>query len=244
MVFWCCWLSFSSLNAQKQDSTLISRHRPGFMWFFDGVRPSKLVDARKYDRFIVDVNYASWVSKEQHPIQPFWNSIGYSIQSIFDIPFTAKNTVGLGVGLGYEHTRIHSDQMLQYYPSSNSTILNNIPLNSGIEKYLFTTNKLFIPLEIRFRTSGWQFVKFQVGGRIGYQLLPKSHYFTTTENGLKEESIQAGFKNINPWIVSLHARIGIRNWAITTSYNLSSFFVKNQSTPLNGLQIGLSISLF
>ena len=119
-----------------------------------------------------------------------------------------------------------------------------MPLNAGINKSIFTANKIFIPIELRFRTAGWQHFKFQLGGRIGYQFLAQSHLFSKNTAGLKVETITSGFKDLDPLLMSVHARIGIRNWAITASYNLKPYFKNKQSTQINGLELGLSISLF
>ncbi len=240
-----CLIIFGfNINAQKVDSSLISRYRPGFMWFYGGIRPSKLVDAKKYDRLIVDLNYNDWINKNQPLFKNHWSSIGFNIQTVFDIPFNANNTVGMGFGIGYGHSRIQSDYLLNHVDSNQTTILTEIPLNSGIEKSVFTVNKIFVPIELRFRTAGWKHFKFQLGGRIGYQFLGQTHLFTKNNSGLEVETITSGFKDLDPLLMSVHARIGIRNWALTASYNLNPYFKNKQSTTLNGLELGLSISLF
>jgi hypothetical protein len=240
----CLFIVAYSANAQKPDSNLISRFRPGFLWFYGGIRPSKLVDAKKYDRLVVDVLCNDWINKNQSLFQNHWSSIGFNVQTIFDIPFNSKNTVGLGIGLGYGHSRIQSDYFLNHVDSNQTTILTEVPLNSGIEKSVFTVNKIFIPIEMRFRTAGWKHFKFQLGGRIGYQFLAQTHLFSKNPSGLKVETITSNFKDLNPLLMSVHARIGIRNWAFTASYNLNPYFKNKQSTTLNGLELGLSISLF
>ena len=47
-------LSAKFLFAQSPDPDLVTRNRPGILWFYDGFKSSKLTDARKYDRFIID----------------------------------------------------------------------------------------------------------------------------------------------------------------------------------------------
>ena len=239
-----CILFSSFADAQKPDSNLISRFKPGFMWFYGGIRPSKLVDARKYDRLIVDVVYNDWYNKNLSLFKNHWSSIGFNVQTIFDIPFNANNTFGIGIGLGYGRTRIESNNLLNYIDSSQTTILSPIPINAGIEKSVFTSNKIFIPLELRFRTKGWRHLKLHLGGRVGYQFLAQSHLFSKTNEGLEIEQITSGFKDFSPFFMSVHARMGIRNWALVASYNLSPYFNNRQSTQLNGLEVGLSISVF
>jgi hypothetical protein len=202
------------------------------------------VDAKKYDRLIVDVLYNDWINKSDKLFKNHWSSIGFNVQTIFDIPLNSSNRVGFGIGIGYGRTRIQSNQWLNHIDSNQTTILNDIPSNLGINKSIFTANKIFIPIELRFRTAGWQHFKFQIGGRIGYQFLAKSHLFSKNNAGLEVETITSGFKDLDPLLMSVHARIGIRNWALTASYNLMPYFKNKQSTQINGLELGLSISLF
>lgn len=237
-------LAVNSL-AQAPDSNLVSRSRPGIFWFYSGLRPSKLVDARKYDRFIVDVLYNDWTGKTQKPFQQHWSSIGWNIQAFFDIPLTPRNTVALGIGFGYGHTRIHlgSGQYLQRIDSSRTTELTDFMPFGSVEKSIFRSNKIFIPIELRFRTPGWKHVKFHVGGRIGYQFRTSNSVYTKI-NGNQNEFRTVGFYDLNPLLLSVHARVGIRSWALTASYNLSPYFKNKASTPLNGLELGVSISFF
>ena len=74
--------------------------------------------------------------------------------------------------------------------------------------------------------------------------LPKKHLFSRNDEGKLVENITDNFQDFNNLLVAAHARIGIRNWAITVSYNLLPYFKDKSSTQLNGLQLGLSISLF
>ena len=48
----------------------------------------------------------------------------------------------------------------------------------------------------------------------------------------------------NRLIYSVHARVGLRNWALYFSYNLNPIFSNQLSTQLNLVQMGLSVSLF
>lgn len=229
------------LAAQKPDSMLVSRFRPGFMWYFGGLRPSHLVDARKYDRLIIDILHTGWNGGSQQAFQQHWSSIGFNTQLIFDIPLTPRNTMALGIGLGYGHTRIRYDQALQRIDSNQTTALTDIP--PGIDKSVFRSNKLFIPVELRFRTPGWKHMKLHVGGRVGYQFRTSNSLYSTV-NSHKVENRTVGFYDLNPFFLSAHARFGIRNWALTASYNVTPYFKKGQSTQLRGLEVGLSISLY
>lgn len=232
---------FSSIPAgtwAQSDSNLVSRYRPGIMWFYTGFRPAKTFFAPRYDRLVFDLLYNDWVTDKQKAFQSHISSIGFNTQLFFDIPLTPKNIVSIGIGLGYGHSRIRYDQLLSQVTQPKSTVLIPFP-DSDYEKSVFKTNKLFIPVELRFRTPGWQHFKFQIGGRIGYQFAAKSKVF-------KENSVikTRNLYDLNPLLFSVHARVGIRNWAITASYNISPYFKNAKSTQINGLEIGLSVSLF
>jgi hypothetical protein len=243
-VFVCLFILGFNLNAQKVDSTLISRHRPGFMWFYSGVHSAKWLNVAKYDRMIVDIVYNDWGSNGFSFFKSNWKSIGFNVQSFYDTPLNKNNTVGIGWGIGYGYSRIESNYILNQTVNPNATFLTLNPANSGIERSSFTTNQIFVPIELRFRTDGWQHFKFQLGGRIGYSFLPKKHLFSRNDEGKLVENITDNFQDFNNLLVAAHVRIGIRNWAITVSYNLLPYFKDKSSTQLNGLQLGLSISLF
>lgn len=243
-LFVCLFILGFYSNAQKGDSTLISRYRPGFMWFYSGVHSAKWLNVAKYDRMIVDVVYNTWGGNEFSFFKSNWKSIGFNIQSFYDTPLNKANTVGIGWGIGYGHSRIESNYILNQSINPNATFLTLNHDNSGIERSFFSTNQLFVPIELRFRTDGWQHLKFQVGGRIGYSFLPKKHLFSRNDEDKLVENITDDFKDFNHFLLSAHARIGIRNWALTASYNLLPYFKSKSSTQVNGLQLGLSISLF
>jgi hypothetical protein len=229
--------------AQAPDPELVTRNRPGILWFYDGFKSSKLTDARKYDRFIIDLIHSDWMTENTKPFTNHWASIGFNTQFLFDIPLTIKNSVSLGIGLGYGHTKIKSDKVVTNLNNSIQTQLVDKSTISGLEKSIFKTNVLFIPLELRFRTPGWQHFKFQVGGRVGMQMRAKTKNFST-QNGKKTLQKVVGFQDLNRFVLGVHTRIGIRNWAIIASYNLTPYFDVDKVNQINGMEIGLSISLF
>lgn len=233
--------------AQKPDSLLATRYRPGLLWFYGGLKPSKLTDARKYDRVIIDLVHSDWMSENTKPFTNHWASIGFNTQFIFDIPLTKRNIISLGMGLGFGHSKIRSTQVLTNFSNLEEPIEEmqlvsqaSIP---NLKKSIFKTNVLFVPVELRFRTPGWQHFKFQVGGRVGVQMGPKTknYYEINGESSLVKRK---GFQDINRFLLSVHTRVGIRNWAITASYNVTPYFSASEKNQINGLEVGLSVSLF
>ena len=229
--------------AQKVEPDVASRHRPGLLWFYDGFKTSKLTDARKYDRLIIDLVHNDWMSDNTKPFQTHAGSIGFNTQLIFDIPITRKNIVSLGIGLGYGHTKIRSNQVVTNFNNSQETQLVSKTLFPDLDKSIFKSNLLFIPVELRFRTPGWQHVKLHVGGRFGLQMAAKTKDFSSI-NGQRSIHKTKGFQDLNRWMLSVHTRVGIRNWALTASYNITPYFDTSKENQINGIELGVSLSLF
>lgn len=229
--------------AQRTDPELATRYRPGILWFYDGLKSSKLTDARKYDRLIIDLVHSDWMSDNTKPLQTHAASIGFNTQLFFDIPLTQKNIVSLGLGFGFGHSKIRSNQVVTNFNNTEETQLASKSLFPNLDKSIFKTNVLFVPLELRFRTPGWQHFKLHVGGRVGLQMGAKTKNFNI-EDGQKSVQKRTGFQDLNRWLLSVHTRVGIRNWAITASYNLTPYFNTSTANQINGLELGLSVSLF
>ena len=229
--------------AQKSEPDVASRHRPGLLWFYDGFKSSKLTDARKYDRLIIDLVHNDWMSDNTKPFQTHWASIGFNTQLIFDIPLTPKNIISLGVGLGYGHTKIRSNQVVTTFNNTEEAQLVSKSQFPDLDKSIFKSNLLFVPVELRFKTPGWEHVKLHVGGRFGLQMGAKTKEFFSID-GQKSIHKTKGFQDLNRWMLSVHTRVGIRNWAITTSYNLTPYFDTSTENQINGLEVGISLSLF
>ncbi len=236
-------LSFSNIAQEKvYEDGLISRFRPGFMWFNTGLRPAETEKVRKYDRLIVDIHYNTWSGDSVKMFQNKWSSISSSVQWMFDIPLQKHNTVSFGWGLGYKRTHIRFDDFLVRNEDLQATSLAE---NNGIlyDKTHFFANEIFIPLELRLRSKGWKHVKFHVGGQVGYRFNASTRY-NSTSSELQTSSSTLGFYDLNPLSIKAHARLGIRNCALFAAYDLLPYFRSKESTQLNGFSCGLSISLF
>lgn len=235
---------FSAFNGFSilKDSTLISRHRPGIFWYFNGFKPAKSAAIRKYDRLIVDVGYNSW-NGDQVAFSNRWNSIGITTNLLFDIPMDANNQFSIGTGIAHTWSHIVHDPSMKFYTYSNQTFFGNVPSTVYFNDQSFNGHSLSIPLEFRFRTKGWKHVKVHLGGKIGYQLNVYSTASRNDENGQYVET-NSNFGDVNRFIYSAHARIGIRNWAMFASYQFNPVFSHPSSVKLNLFQIGLSLSIF
>ena len=231
-----------SAYSLPEDSTLISRHRPGIFWYFNGLNPAKSSKIRKYDRLIFDAAFNSWKG-DQAAFSNRWNSIGLTTNLLFDIPLAANNQFSIGTGISHSWFNVAFDPNFKFYTYSNQTFLGNAPSTEHFNEQHLSGHSLSIPLEIRFRTKGWKHFKVHIGGKIGYQLTIYATSVRNEENGKYIEK-NYNFGDINRLIYSVHMRIGIRNWGLFANYQLNPLFAHSSSVKLNVFQLGLSLSLF
>ncbi|SFT63871.1 Outer membrane protein beta-barrel domain-containing protein [Lishizhenia tianjinensis] len=234
----------TGLKAQylEEEQGLVSRYRPGAMWFYSGFSNYDTTKLRKYDRLIVDILYNDWQG-DRSPLKSPWSSIGFNVNVMFDVPFTKANTIGLGWGVAFSHynNRTPIGFESNYTEGSTTTFPLIFPNNLDWSKY--NANYIEIPLELRFRTKGYQHFKFFVGGKIGYQL----NAYTKTKETIQGKSYK--FKNYNfpdrnPRRYGLTARVGIRNWSVYAAYYFSGLFTHENSVQLSPITAGISIALF
>mgnify|MGYP000029361011 CR=1 FL=1 len=236
-----CTLSNAQFNSKGETR---SKFRPGLMWFYNGIRPEKSTydDVRKYDRLIIDVTYNDW-DGDSGPFENHWASIGMNTNLMFDIPFTSRNTVSLGIGVAYQYVNIRHDNKLVIDDAKHTTIYTPKDKYDLFDKSIFSGNSFSMPLELRFRTKNWRHFKFHIGVKIGYQVNMLSKRVLVQE-GHSEHNKRYGFPDENKLLYSAHVRIGIRSWALFGSYNFNSLFSNANSTQLNLIQMGISVSLF
>jgi len=237
-----CMLFAATANAQyDSQGETPSMFRPGFMWYFTGIRPAEVERVRKYDRLIFDLTYNDWVGDRQ-PFENHWASIGFNTNLMFDIPLNQGNTIALGVGVAHQLTRVRHDDLFVKASDPSSTQL--IPKSTQtFDKNVLVGNAFTVPIELRFRKEDWRHMKFHIGGKIGYQanMYSKTIYGSGSDRDVVKNY---GFPDLNRLIYSAHLRFGFRNWALYGSYNFNTLFEDSESTQLNQLQFGLSISLY
>ncbi len=224
-----------------QDSLIKSRYRPGFMWFYTGLRPAELEKARKYDRFMIDVSYSLFQNEKELIKTLPQTSIGTSFHFMFDKPLTERNGIAIGFGLSYKIQRIGYLGTLNPGPLNPGSVLYDKFQFGFVTKTTFVNHSLAIPLELRFRMKRWKHAKFHAGGFVGYRFL-SSNKIWFNEN--KNVDIYRYTNEKNPIDYGVHVRLGIRNWAIFGSYSFAKQFINKESVVLNPLSFGLTISLF
>lgn len=222
-----------------KDENIASRFKPGSMWYFTGLRPGKDDKSRKYDRLVFDVFYALPQSNSDLKATVA-GSFGWNLNTMFDVPLTAGNTVSIGWGFSYRHLRMGYQNQLVEEPENSRITIQNDP-NFTANKQVLGSHSIAVPLEFRFRAAKWKHLKFHVGGYAGYQ------FQTYNKTWLAQNQLIIKDKNLydtNPLIYGVHARLGFRNFALFGDYRISKTFENKQSTSLNFLSLGLSVSLF
>lgn len=242
LIFVSILLTTSNLHAQydEKEDGIRTRYRPGILWYFTGYKPFKAGKLHKYDRFIIDLTYNDWHGDRKAFSSPL-SSIGVNVAFMFDLPLTQGNTFGLGIGLGYSHYKNRSKIAFTRDLDLETTTIADLAQDP--KKAKFAANYFEIPLELRFRTKGFNHFKFMVGGKIGI----KANSFSKTveeTNGQRITTKTKRFPDANLLRYGITARIGIRNWAIYGAYYFSPLFKNEESVQLYPFSLGVSVSLF
>lgn len=235
---------WGTLEAQyaAYDKDLKSRFRPGMMWFYSGAKPFEATKLRKYDRLIVDIVYNDWYG-DRPMFDNNWGSIGINTQLMFDVVLTSSNTMSFGWGIGWSKTNNFSSLQLERDFEDGATYLSSFAPGEEPIRYRFSANYIEVPLELRFRTKGYQHFKFMIGGKIGYQLNAFDQSVTELDGNVYKHRLY-NFADQNPLRYGATVRVGIRNWALFGEFFFSELFQNDASVYLLPFSFGWSISLF
>jgi len=225
-------------SSRAQDSLLISRHRPGLFWYFDGLRPTKSTDNPKYDRLVIDLTYNDWVG-DLNPFQNRWNSIGVNVNFLKDIKLKKTKVFSLGTGVGYGFSSISSQQ--KFSIDKNLIEISSVKKPGIYDHANLYSHRFFIPLELRFSSKNWNRLKFAIGGSFG--IMSSMNQRLIGSNYSKAEMVNLS-SNVSLLNYGIHVRFGYRNFAFYSSYQINSLFRGRGNPNLHQLQLGLSISLF
>ena len=225
-----------------ENDELYSRFRPGIAWFYTGLKPYEAEKLRKYDRLIVDVVYNDWHGDRDYLASPA-TSIGFNTSLLFDVVLSKSNTISLGWGVGFSHFNNKSKLQFTRDLENKKTLISDFSVGNKPKRSKFGANYIEIPLEIRFRTKGYNHFKFMVGGKIGYRLNAFSKE-TFRVDGKDYSTKISNFADSNPLRYAATVRVGIRNWAIFGAYYFSPLFTGVGSADLTPISLGVSISLF
>lgn len=232
-------IAFGQYNA---EDSMISRFRPGTMWWYTGLKPAIPEKVRKYDRLIFDVTYNDWIGDEDlFKVKP--TSLGLNTNFMFDIPIAKENVVSFGVGGCYSFWTLRHDRAIITNYDTKTTLVYSSDSTTAFKKSTLVGHNFSLPIEFRFRSKGWKHFKFHIGGKVGYLASVYNRSKFEADGGdyiLKSKDLF----DVSRLTYSVHTRIGIRNWAVFAQYNINPIFTNKSSTQVNHVQMGLSISLF
>lgn len=237
LIYFFLFISSQHFAQIEPDSNAISRHRPGFMWYMNGWHPIKDAENRRYDRLIVDLTYNDWTGSLT-PFQNRWNSIGVNVNCMFDVHAKKNQNFSFGWGFAYGFAQVAS---MHTFSNVNGVQIGQVTASATYNT--LRTHRFYIPLELRFCTSKWENkFKFHFGGFLGIQPMVNQTQITKADDYFQKFKTTLSYHN---WLnYGVHARVGLRNWALFASYQFSGIFEKNNGVQLHPLQFGLSISLF
>jgi hypothetical protein len=236
LLFLILWKSFEA----QQDPDLISRHRPGILWYFTGFRPLQDADNRKYDRLIVDVTYNDWLGAVS-PFENRWNSIGINTNFMFDVRSKKYQSLSFGWGFAYAFSNVSTNRKL-IEANSNVVILANKSTLDSYNHNAIQAHRFYLPLELRFASKKWNRIKFIIGADVGIQPFLNQVFLTKSEG--EKEYFTKELSDRSLLNYGVHFRAGTRSLALFGSYQINSLFKSRESVKLHPFQFGLSISLF
>ncbi len=231
-------LVFVTVNAQNNDSQLISRQRPGLFWYFDGLRPTKSTDNHKYDRLMLDLTYNDWCG-DLNPFKNRWNSIGFNVNFMNDIKFKKTKVFSLGLGFGYGFSQIASKQKFEI--DKTPIEISTLEKSTIYAQTRSNSNRFFIPLELRFSTKNWNRWKFAIGGTFGVNVGMSQRLIDSDGSKMERTNLSEYTSILN---YGIHSRLGYRNFSLFGSYQINNLFRGRGNPDLHQFQLGLSISLF
>jgi len=233
IVFWV------SARAQ-QDPELISRHRPGFLWYFTGFRPLQDADNRKYDRWVVDVTYNDWLGAVS-PFENRWNSLGINTNFMFDVRSKKNQTFSFGWGFAYAYASVSTNKKF-ILATDNSVSISPKLASDNYTVNSLNSHRFYIPLELRFASKKWSRFKLIIGANIGIQPFLNQVFLTKSEG--EKEYFTNVISDRNLLSYGVHFRVGTRNIALFGAYQFNTLFKSRESVKLHPFQLGFSISLF
>jgi len=164
-------------------------------------------------------------------------SIGINIGFLKSYPILANRKLAIAWGLSYGVHRMKHDLNVTYDSEKKMTTIG--PQGDfvvGSRKMI--SKQWSIPIELHFQTDSKHGLYCHVGGKIGYQ---SRLYEKGRADGIKYKHKNKFISDKEPWIYSIHARVGFKYGAsLYASYNFNSLFRSSESTKLNLFELGIS----
>jgi len=219
-----------------------SKRRPGIMRLYTGLSAPGDNSPEKFDRLNTDFYWNSFLG-ETNGTETFFYALGHNINLMFDIPFSKKSRMGIGIGFGYSHFCVrHTGEFLFTDDLSGtgkfSTLQPYLGPNRWINRSVF--NFLEVPFELRFRAQRERGkFKFYPGFRLGF-MVENYHKWRLGSQEYKEFN----FPDLNRLHYGPTLRIGLDNLMLFGYYDMTYLFTNANSSKLQLFSLGISIGWF
>lgn len=235
------FMFLSALSFGQSEEHPFIKRKPGIMRLYTGLSAPKEDSPDKFDRFNTDFFYNTWLGDPNGVATKFY-AIGHNINLMFDIPFSEKSRMGLGIGFGYSHFNVRHEGGFTFLEGPDESMYTSFAPYTGPSRWINRTvfNFVEIPIEIRFRSrkerGKW---KFYPGFKGGFMV----------ENYSKWRVNQYEFKEFNfPDLNRVHygptVRIGRDNIFVFAYYDMTYLFTNPNSNRLQLIAAGISIGWF
>ena len=205
----------------------------------DKQEPKDTYVPRKSDRLFIEPVLNNWLEVPDG-IEVRTYSLGFDISYLWDIRFGTSN-FSFAPGVGFSsHNVHHNGQFLEVDSAGSSfTDLQPFPSSYSYKKNKLSMNYLEVPLELRFRTNGYNPFRLTAGFKIG--VLVDAHTKTKDDDGTHK------FKplpNTLPYRYGVFGRIGYSWFNIVGFYSLTNVFEDGKGVELTPISLGISITPF
>lgn len=201
------------------------------------VKPSR-------DFLMLQLGYNNWASK---PDSVKTKSVGYVFNAYlcYDFPIK-KSNFSFAAGLGINASAVYLDhQVIANRDTGAIAATARIMADtSNFKRYKFTTTYLQAPFELRYfsnmdnRNRGF---KAALGITVGTLLGSDSKAVTSAGGTIVKEKDNTK-RYVSPWNFAATARVGIANFSIFASYNITTVFKENSGPSLTPFSLGICVT--
>jgi len=173
---------------------------------------------------------------------------------LYDMPFgVSKFSFHAGAGFGLDRvkfTKNHDGRYLWLEERGDSAVFRSVSRAlPDVQKSMFITNYVDVPLEFRFNTSPEDKSRnffVAVGGRVGYMMRAQTKIKYIENTKVNRRKDQKPF-HVTPVRYSAYIRVGVGAFNIYANYALSPLFKPNEgptNKPIQLMTVGISLDLF
>ena len=212
-------LFFFSLTVFAQETTL-----PAPMIAIDSLY--------REDQFYFEFSYNTLINTPPGVSQNKF-SPGFKIGFLRDFPTNKQRNVAIAPGLGLSYSNYFQNLLITEV--NGETAYSTTPITAGYKKNKFEQLFLDVPIEFRWRTSGFESHKFwrvYSGLQLSYLLYSRSFYIDDLYTVRITNS-----QDFNKFQVGLYLTAGYNSWNFYTYYGILPIF--KSSAEVEGRKVGM-----